>query len=208
MYSQELCNCPCQHPGALCPYGCRGADCCGQTPTGLGNVCSQPSSMSRWGALAKREQPLALMIWDATAYRWHRPPLFQDINPLGWRPGYLYVLVLERRTLHDAEDRAIVSTALASSRVFFCSNVYDFTYQKISFYKMWMFPLLRLPDITTGRAGSFKCVLVSSYKTKFGHQHTIFAKGFPLVLWHRHGRSRCLVLAGGQWGCGLQQSHG
>lgn len=63
-----------------------------------------------------------------------------------------------------------------------------------------MFPLLRLPDITTGRAGSFKCVLVSSYKTKFGHQHTIFAKGFPLVLWHRRGGSLCLELAGGQWG--------
>lgn len=64
-----------------------------------------------------------------------------------------------------------------------------------------------LPDITTGRAGSFKCVLVSSYKTKFGQQHVIFAKGFMLALWHRRGGSRCLVLTGGHWGCGLQQSH-
>lgn len=62
-----------------------------------------------------------------------------------------------------------------------------------------MFPLLRLPDITTGRAGSFKCVLVSSYKTKIGLQRTIFAKGFPLVLWLRRGGSQCMVLAVGQW---------
>lgn len=67
---------------------------------------------------------------------WHHPLLFQDINPLGQRPGYLYVPVLECWSLHDAEDRAIVSTPLASSKVFFCSSVYDFTYQKISFYKM------------------------------------------------------------------------
>lgn len=66
--SQELCKCPCQHPGAPCPYGCRGADWCDQTPTGLGNIWSQTSSVSRWGALAKRAQCLALMFWDATAY--------------------------------------------------------------------------------------------------------------------------------------------
>lgn len=178
-------------------------------PQGLGNVCSQPSSMSRWVPLAKRAQGLALMFWDATAYRWHCPLLFQDINPLGRRPCHLYVLVLECWSLHDAEDRAVVSTPLASFRgFFFSSNIYDFTYQKISFYNMWMFPLRHLPDITSGRAGSFKCALVSSYKTKFGHQRTIFAKGFPLVLWHRRGRSQCPVLASGQWGCGLQQSHG
>lgn len=60
-----MCKGPCQHPGAPCPW-CR--DWHGRTPSGLGNVCSQPSSMSRWGALAKREQCLALMFWDATAY--------------------------------------------------------------------------------------------------------------------------------------------
>lgn len=117
--SQELCKCPCQHQGAPSPHGCRGADWPGWTPTGLGNVCSQPSPMSRWVALAKKVQCLALMFRDATAYRWHRPLLFQDINPLGRRPCHLYVLVLESWSLHDAEDGAVVSTPLASSRAFF-----------------------------------------------------------------------------------------
>lgn len=82
------------------------------------------SALVYWGAWAKRVQCLALMFWDATAYTWHHPLLLQDRNPLGRRPGYLYVLVLECWSLHDAEDRAIVSTTTGKLQEFFSALMF------------------------------------------------------------------------------------
>lgn len=190
----------------MSPCGWRGASWSGGIPAGLGDVRSQPFSVSRWIALAKRAQCLALKFWDATVYRWYHLLLFQDVNPLGQSLCHLYVLMLECWSLHDAEHGAVVKHVASKLQVFSALIFTILPTKRALFTKTWIFLLLPARYYNWG-AGSFKCVLVSSYKTKLGQHRIIFVKGFMLALWHRRVGSQCLVLTSGRWGCGLQQSH-